>query len=359
MKIQQQPAGQERFEHQPVVRRRLFEVDPVLRGLIEHFAGDDLPAKSQPALSFACRPKKRANEHQPDAVAEIVVAVEVAPFDIGLHELAVQIQGADELAAELRRGTRVGATHVVEGPDPADGPERDVHGASPVHAVSVGVPRHPILCLVDEFARVPLIARQPVGLAESREVLTATELPRHLDVRRAIELLIVDVRRELERPFATGLEVGVPRQAGTEIGEPRTEQVELMTKHPVRGGHDHGRSVRKSGQKQRRPSAATRGGHKERCLRLSLPPCIDGVAAGGFHDRATGHDPRKDARPGPTQADRSHLQHAFEQILRRPFRYATRACEQCVKIHGSMPRPRRRRDPPGPGLAAARRLSSL
>ena len=47
--------------------------------------------------------------------------------------------------------------------------------------------------LVDELLRVALVAGQPVRLAERREVLAAAELPRHLDVRRTIELLIVDV----------------------------------------------------------------------------------------------------------------------------------------------------------------------
>ena len=125
--------------------------------------------------------------------------------------LAVQVQRAQKGTPEGWRSARLRTTHVVEGPDPADGAQRHVHGARPVHAIRPRVAGDPIVRLAREFLRVTLVAGQPVGLPQGREMLTATELPWNLDVAGPIELAVVEPRRVLDRPLAAALEVGVPR----------------------------------------------------------------------------------------------------------------------------------------------------
>ena len=116
----------------------------------------------------------------------------------------------------------------MESPDPADGAQCDVHRARPVHAVRQGVGADPIHGFRDELGRVPFVAGEPVCLAQAREMLAATELPRHLDIARPIELVVFDVGPIRCRPLTTGFEVGVPWQPRAELPRTGSQQIEFV-----------------------------------------------------------------------------------------------------------------------------------
>src|SRR5262249_52055371 len=65
---------------------------------------------------------------------------------------------------------------------PADRSQGHVHRTGPLHADAGRVRSSEILNLVDDFASVAFVAGQTPRLAERREVLAASELPRQLDV---------------------------------------------------------------------------------------------------------------------------------------------------------------------------------
>ena len=190
-----------------MVRRRLLEIDAVFARLVEHLGGNHLAAGFQPASAFGGRTKEGAEKDKADGIAQIVIAVHVGALDVRRDVLAVKIQCAEERAPERLAGARGGAAHEVEAPDPADGAQRDIHGTRPVDAAVPRIPRDPILNFADELLRVALVAGQPIGFTEHREMLAAAELPRDFHVGRAIELRILDVGRVLQRPLAPRLEI--------------------------------------------------------------------------------------------------------------------------------------------------------
>ena len=69
MSPQQFVTGQKPFEHQAVVRRRLFEVHTVGRRLIEDLLLHDGPAEGAPAAGAPRAAEEAAEKHQADAVA--------------------------------------------------------------------------------------------------------------------------------------------------------------------------------------------------------------------------------------------------------------------------------------------------
>ena len=97
--LQQQVAGGERLQHQSVIGGRLFEVDAVRRHLIEDLRDDDVAADLLPASAAGGGNEERAEKHQADAVAQVVVAV---------HRAALEMRG-DELAVEVQRPQKGGA----------------------------------------------------------------------------------------------------------------------------------------------------------------------------------------------------------------------------------------------------------
>src|SRR5262245_15331934 len=145
-----------------------------------------------------------------------MVAVEIRLLQMLDDELAMEEQRAQEPASEQRVTARLGVREEMKSPDPADRTQGDVHRAGPVHAARQRVRGDPGVGLVDELGRVPLVAGEPVGLAETDEMLAATELPRHLDVGRAIELVVFDISAVRERPLAAGLEISMPGQSRAE-----------------------------------------------------------------------------------------------------------------------------------------------
>src|SRR6185295_825235 len=131
---QKQVRGQETLQHQPVVGRRQLEVDAVSRGLVEDFLFDDRTAERQPSARRSRALEEAAEEDEPDAVAQVVVAVQVRLFEMTNDELAVQIERAKEAAAKAAVAARGGAGEEMKSPDPADRTQRDVHRARPVDA---------------------------------------------------------------------------------------------------------------------------------------------------------------------------------------------------------------------------------
>src|SRR6185436_11487761 len=134
----------------------------------------------------------------------------------------------------------------MEGPDPADSPKGDIHRARPVHAVGVWVLGDPVRDLVDELLRVTLVTRQPVRLTQRDGMLKPAEFPWHLDVRRTVQLGVLNRVTVLPRPFAAGLEIGTPRQPAIERYRTGSQQLEFMTQRAVGLGQDVRHAVRKS-----------------------------------------------------------------------------------------------------------------
>src|SRR5439155_11734930 len=106
----------------------------------------------------------------------------------------MKVQRPDEDPAESPRPTRRRIREEIEAPDPAHRPQRDIHRTRPIDAAAPGVARDPITHLVYELARIPLVARQPVRLAQCGEVLAPTQLPGHLHVARAVQFEVVATR---------------------------------------------------------------------------------------------------------------------------------------------------------------------
>src|SRR4029453_735092 len=174
----------------------------------------------------------------------VMVAVEIRLLQMLDDKLAVEEQRAQEPVSEQRVTARLGVREKMKSPDPADRSQRDVHRASPVHAARQWVRGDPVVRLVDELGRVPLVAGEPVGLAETDEMLAATELPRHLDVSRTIELVVFDIGAVRERPLAAGLEIGMPGQSSAESMRTGSQEIELMAQHRVGGLSDVGDAAR-------------------------------------------------------------------------------------------------------------------
>ena len=194
MKFEQQVRREKRFEHEPVIRGGFFEVDTVFAGLVEDLRVDDVLPGLKPLSSLRRRPEERSEKHQANAVAQIVIPVDLAPLEVSGNVLAMHIQRAQKSAAKCPRAARRGVAEEIETPDPADGPQRDIHRARPVYAVAPGIPRNPVRGLVDELLRVSFIACEPVRLTERREVLAPAELPGNLDIGGFVDLQIFDVR---------------------------------------------------------------------------------------------------------------------------------------------------------------------
>src|SRR5262249_18457099 len=98
----------------------------------------------------------------------------------------------------------------------------DLHGADPIDAERMRVRSFPQAPLGDELARIPLVGGQPIGLAQSDEVMAAAELPRHLDVpaarvrRRADPSIVLRLVEAM-----TALEIEVPIDRGREARRAR------------------------------------------------------------------------------------------------------------------------------------------
>src|SRR6185295_6086647 len=307
-----------------VVSGGLLEIDAVRRGLLDDLVFDDGPADCEPAASRTGAPEKTAEEDQPDAVAQVVVAVEIGLLEVLDDELAVEEQGAQEPAPEPRVTTRAGSREEMKSPDPADGSQRDVHRAGPVHAVRQRVRSNPVCRLGGELRRVPLVAREPVRLAETGEMLATAELPRHLDVGRPIELVVFDVGAIGERPPATGLEVGVPRQRRAEGLRAGPQQIEFVAQYRVGGLRDPGGAAGELGLEPVGDSRAILWKDEERLCRQVVPEAIDAARAERREQRAVGEDPRIDVRPRPPGT-------ALRRVHRPPDEIPGRAPERAAE----------------------------
>ena len=226
--LEQQIRREEQLQHEPVVGRRLLEIDAIFRDLLEHLVAHNAPASGQPVASSGGVLEEQPEEHETGAVARVVVSVHIGRFGVREHELAVHEQAAQEGAPEPRVRAGLRACHEVETPDPADGAQRHVHRAGPVHAVGKRIDGDPILDLCPVLARVSVVAGQPVRLPKGREVLTAAQFPRHFHVGCLIELHVRDVAAVLERIVTARLEIVEPRKPGAEGFGARAEQVELV-----------------------------------------------------------------------------------------------------------------------------------
>ena len=237
---------------------RLLEIDSVRRRLTLDFVDDNRSPEVEPPVALRRIAEEDSKKHETDAIAQVMVSVDVALLQVRRDVAAVQEQRSQYPAAESPRGARRGVREEVERPQPADRAQRDVHRTRPVDAERPRVAIDPVVDFRDEFARVPIVAGQPVRLSERREVLTAAQLPRNFDVGRPIELRVLHLARILERPFASGFEVGVPRQPRAERYGARAEQVEFVTQHGVRRPHDADACVRTTPLESGRPLAAHR-----------------------------------------------------------------------------------------------------
>src|SRR4029078_7044734 len=105
----------------------------------------------------------------------------------------MEIERLHKLGAELRRPARIRTSEKVETPDPADRSERHVHRTCPVDAPGIRIRADPRMAFRDELGCVALVPCEAVRLPAPHEMLAAAQLPRHLHVGRATELVVFDV----------------------------------------------------------------------------------------------------------------------------------------------------------------------
>ena len=122
MKFEQQVRREKRFEHESVISGRALEVDAVFAGLVEDFRVDDVLPGLKPLSSLRRRPEERSEKHQADAVAQIVIPVDLAPLKVSGNVLAMHVQRTQKGAAKCPRAALSGVAEKIETPDPADGP---------------------------------------------------------------------------------------------------------------------------------------------------------------------------------------------------------------------------------------------
>src|SRR4029077_11063504 len=110
------------------------EIDAVLGCLGEDFVLDDRAAERPPARRGPRTLEEAAEEHEADAVAQIVIAVQVGFFEVLDDEFAVQKQSANELRSKRAVAAGRGIRKEMKPPDPGNRTQRDVHRAGPVDA---------------------------------------------------------------------------------------------------------------------------------------------------------------------------------------------------------------------------------
>ena len=204
-----------------------------------------------------------------------MIAVQVGFFEVLDDEFAVHEQSAKEPRSERLVAAGGGVRKKVKGPDPRNRTERDVHRTGPVHAQRERIGRKPVVGFRDEFGGITIVAGQPVGLAEPREMLAAAQFPRHFDVSRPIEFVVIDVGAVFERPLAAGLEIGEPRQPCTERRRPRPKQIEFVTGYRVGRLDDRSAILRITGRETPRHFPALTAGDEKRLPCQFVPQRID------------------------------------------------------------------------------------
>ena len=320
--LEQQIRREEQLQHEPVVGRRLLEIDAIFRDLLEHLVAHNAPASGQPVASSGGVLEEQPEEHETGAVAQVVVSVHIGRFGVREHELAVHEQAAQEGAPEPRVRAGLRACHEVETPDPADGAQRHVHRAGPVHAVGKWIDGDPILDLCPVLARVSVVAGQPVRLPKGREVLTAAQFPRHFHVGCLIELHVRDVAAVLERIVTARLEIVEPRKPGAEGFGARAEQVELVPDGRVCSGDDARDRVRVARAKRGGVSVAIRRIEEEWRHHLPFPQIVMRARSALADDRGVAKHMRVDAGPRPPRR--------LAQLVAKPGRKLAGRHAECV-----------------------------
>src|SRR4051812_3777167 len=170
-------AGQEHPEHEAGVSGRHFEMDAVGGRLSKDLLLHNRATELEPAARRIRALKETSEKYQADAVAQIVIAVQIGLLQVLDDEFAVKKQGTEKAGPKgaVAAGRRVGKE--MKAPDPADGAQGDVHGARPIDASRKWIDVNPIRHFGDEFRRIAVVVRQPVGLAHLRKMLAAAQLP--------------------------------------------------------------------------------------------------------------------------------------------------------------------------------------
>ena len=212
--------------YQPLIADALLEIDAVGVDLPLHLAPDDLSPLLAPRAGFCEVGQQHAEEQEPDAVRQIVVAVDVGVLQVGEDVPAVLEHGLQDAAFHaVRELGSVGEERRC--PQPVHRAHGHLHGSAPVDAVRPRVVVEPGLELVDEFLRICRVGIKRVGAPERHPVVTPTQLPGHLDVAGFAQAQVVLVFGEhVGRPGKAGLEVAVPVDTRAEVSRTRAEQVD-------------------------------------------------------------------------------------------------------------------------------------
>src|SRR5437867_12150435 len=102
-------------------------------------------------------------------------------FEVIPDVLRMRGEGGCHQSLSSRIKTRRVAEEIIA-PNPIDRPDSHLHGAMPIHPMVRRVPVDPVMTLRNKFAHVFIVDCKPVCQSQWHKVITATQLPRNLDV---------------------------------------------------------------------------------------------------------------------------------------------------------------------------------
>src|SRR5436305_15274563 len=102
-----------------------------------------------------------------------MVAVDLRPLDVTADEVAMEIELAQEMRAEVRVRPGLAVAARMEQPRPGDDTQRRLHRDGPVDTASVRIPAQPVFDHVSRACRERFIACQYPCLAGREKPLCA------------------------------------------------------------------------------------------------------------------------------------------------------------------------------------------
>ena len=180
-----------------MIRTRCLEIGAVLAELELHFVQQFVYPQGQPGIGLRPGRQVTRGENQADNVRQVMVAPQLlVPFEMVGNMLGVFEDSAVKGRAEEIIEDHAGSTKQVVGDQPVADANGHVHGAAPVDAKTWWVCGQEIEHLVAKLAGIAIGAFliENVSPGQDRQVLHASQLPRHLHVSSHI-VAIGDVRR--------------------------------------------------------------------------------------------------------------------------------------------------------------------
>src|SRR5271170_4355165 len=187
---------------------------------------DDLPTEGLPACGARKLRAQHAQKKQADSLAEQMRIGRKISRKIALEVASVAAQAAQPLVAKV--GQSASPFQQVIAPKPGETSKCRFQTAGPIDADGVGIVGLPLPPLPQHFVDKPGIARQPVGLRESDEVLMAIQLPRDLAITHFVEIQIAHLVKQLLRSSLPVNKVEMPVNYRAIVEIFVAQQVEAM-----------------------------------------------------------------------------------------------------------------------------------